>query len=154
MGSWSLYVAIVVVSVGLYVHLSAPNGSLLWLMASVAVALLSQSVAGTMMPASHAGFVGAFLSVPFAMLASRVKTSHRASSCCWPRSGPWYPGAQLRRRRRGGRRGRRGQHHQPGGDRRGDPLLDRTGHPGRLGGVLHHRQPGCRGRKRWADRGG
>ncbi|MFN8071625.1 MAG: threonine/serine exporter family protein [Mycobacterium sp.] len=75
MGSWSLYVAIVVVSVGLYVYLSAPNGSLLWLMASVAVALLSQSVAGTMMPASHAGFVGAFLSVPFAMLASRVKTS-------------------------------------------------------------------------------
>lgn len=75
MGGWSLYVAIVVVSVGLYIYLSAPNGSLLWLMASVAVALLSQAVAGTMMPASHAGFVGAFLSVPFAMLASRVKTS-------------------------------------------------------------------------------
>lgn len=75
MGSWSLYVAIVVVSVGLYVYLSAPPGSLLWLMASIAVALLAQAAAGTMMSASHSGFVGAFLSVPFAMLASRIKTS-------------------------------------------------------------------------------
>lgn len=75
MGDWALYVAIVVVSVGLYVYLSAPPGSLLWLMAAVAVALLAQSAAATVMPASHSGFVGAFVSVPFAMLASRVKTS-------------------------------------------------------------------------------
>lgn len=75
MGDWALYVAIVVVSVGLFVYLSAPPGSLLWLTAAVAVALLAQSAAGTVMPASHSGFVGAFLAVPFAMLASRVKTS-------------------------------------------------------------------------------
>lgn len=75
MGDWALYVAIVVVSVGLYVYLSAPPGSLLWLMASVAVALLAQSAAALVMPASHSGFVGAFLAVPFAMLASRIKTS-------------------------------------------------------------------------------
>ena len=33
MGSWALYAAIVVVALGLYVYLSAPPGSLLWLMA-------------------------------------------------------------------------------------------------------------------------
>jgi uncharacterized membrane protein YjjP (DUF1212 family) len=75
MGAWSLYVAIVVVSVGLYIYLSAPPGSLVWLMASIAVALLAQAAAGTVMSASHSGFVGAFLSVPFAMLASRIKSS-------------------------------------------------------------------------------
>lgn len=75
MGGWSLYVAIVVVSAGLYVYLSAPPGSLFWLMASIGVALLAQAAAGKFMSASHSGFVGAFLSVPFAMLAARIKTS-------------------------------------------------------------------------------
>lgn len=75
MGPWSLYVAIVVVSVGLYIYLSAPSGSLFWLMASIGVALLAQAAAGTVMSASHSGFVGAFLSVPFAMLAARIKIS-------------------------------------------------------------------------------
>ena len=75
MGDWSLYVAIVVVSVGLYIYLSAPPGSLFWLMASIAVALLAQAGAGKFMSASHSGFVGAFMSVPFAMLAARIKTS-------------------------------------------------------------------------------
>ena len=75
MGPWSLYVAIVVVSIGLYVYLSAPPGSLFWLMAAIAVALLAQSAAAQVMSASHSGFVGAFLSVPFAMLAARIKTS-------------------------------------------------------------------------------
>ena len=75
MGSWSLYLAIVVVSIGLYVYLSAPPGSLFWLMASVAVALLSQAAAGTVVSPSRSGFVGAFLSVPFALLAARIRTS-------------------------------------------------------------------------------
>ena len=35
----------------------------------------TQAAAGTVMSASHSGFVGAFLSVPFAMLAARIKTS-------------------------------------------------------------------------------
>ncbi len=34
MGSWSLYVAIIVVAIGLYVYLSAPRGSLIWLAAA------------------------------------------------------------------------------------------------------------------------
>ena len=31
MGGWSLYVAVIVISIGLYIYLSAPKGSLLWL---------------------------------------------------------------------------------------------------------------------------
>jgi uncharacterized membrane protein YjjB (DUF3815 family) len=43
--------------------------------AAVSVALLAQKAADTVMSSSHAGFVGAFVAVPFALLASRVKTS-------------------------------------------------------------------------------
>ena len=39
------------------------------------VALLAQAAAGTVMSASHSGFVGAIVAVPFAMLAARIKTS-------------------------------------------------------------------------------
>lgn len=75
MGSWSLYVAIVVVAVGLYVYLSAPPASLPWLIAAIGVALVAQQLAAKVMPDSHTGFVGAALVVPFAMLAARIKTS-------------------------------------------------------------------------------
>lgn len=75
MGSWSLYVATVVVAVGLYVYLSAPRGSLPWLIAAIGVALIAQALAGKVMPDSHTGFVGALLVVPFAMLSARIKTS-------------------------------------------------------------------------------
>jgi hypothetical protein len=75
MGEWALYVAIVVVASGLYVYLSAPKGSLPWLMAAIAVALIGQQVGGLALPASYSGAVGAFLVVPFAMLASRLRSS-------------------------------------------------------------------------------
>ncbi|MBB5165585.1 threonine/serine exporter family protein [Mycobacterium sp. AZCC_0083] len=75
MGSWALYVAIVVVALGLYVYLSAPKGSLLWLIAAIGVALIGQQVGGLELPASYSGAVGAFLVVPFAMLASRIRSS-------------------------------------------------------------------------------
>ena len=78
MGAWSLYVAIVVVAVGLYVYLSAPRGSLIWLVAAIGVALVGQAVAGRFVAAAYSGFIGAFLSVPFAMLAARIKTSSSA----------------------------------------------------------------------------
>ena len=75
MGSWSLYAAVVVVSVGLYIYLSAPKGSLLWLMLAVGVALIGQKVGTLFMSPTHAGALGAFLVVPFAMLGARIKTS-------------------------------------------------------------------------------
>jgi uncharacterized membrane protein YjjP (DUF1212 family) len=75
MGYWALYAAIVVVAVGLYVYLSAPRGSLIWLMAAIGVALVGQQVGGLELPASYSGVVGAFLVVPFAMIASRIKSS-------------------------------------------------------------------------------
>jgi uncharacterized membrane protein YjjB (DUF3815 family) len=75
MGAWSLYAAVVVISVGLYIYLSAPRGSLLWLMAAIAVALLGQALGGLVLSPTHSGAVGAFLVVPFSMLAARIKTS-------------------------------------------------------------------------------
>jgi uncharacterized membrane protein YjjB (DUF3815 family) len=75
MGGWSLYVAVVVISIGLYIYLSAPKGSLLWLVAAIGVALVGQKVGGVFLSPTHSGAVGAFLVVPFAMLASRIKTS-------------------------------------------------------------------------------
>ena len=75
MGPWSLPLAIVVVSIGLYIYLSAPRGSLLWLMAAIGVVLLAQAGAGHFMAASYSGFIGAIVAVPFSMLASRIKTS-------------------------------------------------------------------------------
>ena len=75
MGMWALYVGIVVVAMGLYVYLSAPPGSLPWLVAAVGVALIGQQVGGLVLPASYSGAVGAFLVVPFAMVASRIRSS-------------------------------------------------------------------------------
>jgi uncharacterized membrane protein YjjP (DUF1212 family) len=74
-GPWGFYVAILVVALGLYVYLSAPRGSFLWLVAAIAVALVGQAIAGKFVAAAYSGFIGAFLTVPFAMLASRIKTS-------------------------------------------------------------------------------
>ncbi|MEI6251861.1 MAG: threonine/serine exporter family protein [Mycobacteriaceae bacterium] len=75
MGPWSLYVSIIIVAVGLFIYLSAPRGSLFWLMAAIAVAILGQKAAQTFMSASHSGFVGAVLAVLFAMLATRIRTA-------------------------------------------------------------------------------
>jgi uncharacterized membrane protein YjjP (DUF1212 family) len=75
MGAWSLYVAIVVVSIGLYFYLSAPRGSLIWMMAAIGVALIGQLVGGIVLSSSTSGAVGAFLVVPFALVASRIKTA-------------------------------------------------------------------------------
>jgi uncharacterized membrane protein YjjP (DUF1212 family) len=75
MGGWALYVAVVVIGIGLYIYLSAPHGSLVWLIVAVGVALIGQKVGGLFLSPTHSGAVGAFLVVPFAMLAARVKTS-------------------------------------------------------------------------------
>jgi uncharacterized membrane protein YjjP (DUF1212 family) len=75
MGGWSLYVAVIVVGIGLYIYLSAPKGSLVWLMLAIGVALIGQKVGGLFLSPIHAGAIGAFLVVPFATLGARIKTS-------------------------------------------------------------------------------
>ncbi len=79
MGAWSLYASIVVIAVGLYVYLSAPRGSLLWLVLIIAVATLTQTVAGLVLNAAHSGFIAAAVAIPFALLASRLKGAPPAS---------------------------------------------------------------------------
>lgn len=75
MGPWSLYLAIFVIGIGLYIYLSAPPGSLGWLTAAVGVALLGQQFGGLFLSDAHSGAVGAFLVVPFAMLAARIRSA-------------------------------------------------------------------------------
>ena len=72
LGPWSLYASIVVIAVGLYFYLSAPRGSLIWLTVVIAVATLTQTVAGLVLNPGHSGFIGAMVAIPFAVLASRV----------------------------------------------------------------------------------
>ena len=77
MGAWSLYLAIVVVGLGLSVYLSAPRGSLFWLMAAIAAALLAQQWATKCFSTTHP--------------ASSAR-SCRWSSRWWPpRSGAPHP---------------------------------------------------------------
>ena len=73
MGPWSLYASIAVVAVGLYFYLSAPRGSLPWLLVVIAVATLAQTAAGLVLNSAHSGFVGAMVAIPFAVLASRLR---------------------------------------------------------------------------------
>jgi uncharacterized membrane protein YjjP (DUF1212 family) len=75
MGPWSLYLSIIVVAIGLFIYLSAPRGSLFWLTAAIAVAVLGQKLAESLMSSAHSGFVGAVLAVLFAMLCTRIRTA-------------------------------------------------------------------------------
>ena len=75
MGPWSLYLSIVIVAIGLFIYLSAPPGSLFWLTAAIAIAVLGQKLAESLMSSAHSGFFGAILAVLFAMLATRIRTA-------------------------------------------------------------------------------
>lgn len=74
-GPWALGVGIVAIGLGLYIYLSAPHGSLIWLVLAVGVALIGQALAAKFVGPAYSGFFGAFLSVPFAMVATRIKTA-------------------------------------------------------------------------------
>ncbi len=74
-GLWAFCTSIVVIGVGLYIYLSAPRGSLLWLIAAVAVALLGQKLGELFLSPAHAGALGAALVMPFALLAAQLKTA-------------------------------------------------------------------------------
>jgi len=73
MGPWGFYAAILVIGVGLYIYLSAPRGSLVWLTLAVGVALIGQKVGGLFLTPAHAGALGAALVLPFALIAARLK---------------------------------------------------------------------------------
>lgn len=75
MGPVSFYVAIVIIAVGLYMYLSAPRGSLIWLIAAMAVALIGQKLGGLFLSTEYTGAVGALLVFPFAVVAAKMKTA-------------------------------------------------------------------------------
>ena len=73
MGSWSFFVSIAVIAVGLYLYLSAPPGSLVWLLLIIAIAMLTQSAAGLVLNSAHSGFAGAIVAIPLAMFFARIR---------------------------------------------------------------------------------
>ena len=73
MGPWSLYVSIVVIAVGLYIYLSAPPGSLIWLLLVIGVSMLVQNLAGLVLNTAHSGFLAAAVAIPLAVLAAKIK---------------------------------------------------------------------------------
>ncbi len=75
MGEWALYAAVVVMAIGFYLFLSAPPGSLIWLVLAIGVALIGQHLGGLFLDRSLAGSIGAFAVVPVAMFASRFKSA-------------------------------------------------------------------------------
>jgi hypothetical protein len=75
MGPWSFYVSIAVIAVGLYIYLSAPKGSLVWLLLTIGVAMGAQAVAGLVLNSAHSGFIGAMVAIPFAMMTARITTA-------------------------------------------------------------------------------
>jgi uncharacterized membrane protein YjjP (DUF1212 family) len=77
-GPWAFYAAIVVVGIGLYIYLSAPPGSLVWLIVAIAVALLGQKFGELFLSPAHAGALGAALVLPFAVLAAQLRTAPTA----------------------------------------------------------------------------
>ncbi len=106
MGPWSLYASIAVVALGLYFYLSAPRGSLPWLLVVIAVATLAQTAAGLVLNSAHSGFVGAMVAIPFAVLASRLRgapgsapRAPRPNTCPSPH-GPTSPAPTPRREAR------------------------------------------------------
>ena len=66
---------IVVIGIGLFIYLSAPRGSLLWVTAAVAVALIGQKIGGLFLSSAHSGALGALLVFPFAVAAAKLKTA-------------------------------------------------------------------------------
>ncbi|MCW1959636.1 MAG: threonine/serine exporter family protein [Mycobacterium sp.] len=79
MGWWSAYAAVVVIAVGLSLYLSAPRGSLPWLVLVIGVSMLAQSLAGLVLNAAHSGFIAAMVAIPFAVLCARIRTAPPAS---------------------------------------------------------------------------
>ena len=75
LGSWSAYAAVLVIAVGLYLYLSAPRGSLVWLVLVIGVSMLAQNLAGLILNQGHSGFIGAMVAIPFSVLCSRIRTA-------------------------------------------------------------------------------
>jgi hypothetical protein len=121
----------VVIAIGLYIYLSAPKGSLVWLVLAVGVALIGQQLGGLFLSPTHSGAVGAFLVVPFAMLGARVKTSPPAIVMMLAAFWALVPGAlsfqELGRAAAGG-----GERHRDARYNCRRDLLDRPRHSDRL----------------------
>jgi uncharacterized membrane protein YjjP (DUF1212 family) len=74
-GPLAVAMAVVAMAVGFYLFLSAPAGSLVWLVIAIGVAIVGQWLGGFVLARPLAGSVGAFAVVPVAMISSTFKTA-------------------------------------------------------------------------------
>ena len=151
MGAWSLYVAIAVVAVGLYVYLSAPRGSLIWLTLAIAVALVGQAVAAKVRRGS---VFGVHRRVPVRAVRHAGGADQDLTLGGRDDVGRLLvPGAGRAELRVGdpGRHGRQRRGGQPRGDGRSDPL-HRPRHRRRVERLPHQSTADCRGRRDWPNR--
>jgi len=79
LGPWAAYASVLVIAVGLYLYLSAPRGSLLWLVLTIGVSTVVQNIAGLLLNAAHSGFFAAMVGIPFAVLVGRLRSSPPAA---------------------------------------------------------------------------
>lgn len=77
-GSLAVAMAVVAMAVGFYLFLSAPAGSLIWLVIAIGVAIVGQWLGGFVLSRPLAGSVGAFAVVPVAMISSTFTTAPSA----------------------------------------------------------------------------
>lgn len=64
--AWVPWAGVVVFGVGMYLHLSAPRHSFLWMLVVLLLAFAAQQLAARFMPSEVSGFFGTFVATPLA----------------------------------------------------------------------------------------
>jgi len=68
---WVPWAGVVVFGVGMYLHLSAPRNSFVWMLLVLLVAFAAQQLAARFIPSEVSGFFGTFVATPLAYLIHR-----------------------------------------------------------------------------------
>jgi uncharacterized membrane protein YjjP (DUF1212 family) len=93
LGSWAPWVGVLIFGLGIYVHNSAPERSLLWLLIVLFSAWIGQLAGREILDASLSGFFGAAVMVPVAHLVARARSAPPAHVMFLPAFWLLVPGA-------------------------------------------------------------
>jgi uncharacterized membrane protein YjjP (DUF1212 family) len=93
LADWAPWVGVLVFGLGIYVHNSAPRGSLLWLLVVLFAAWTGQVAGKEMLDATLSGFVGAAVTVPVAHLVAHARSAPPAHVMFLPAFWLLVPGA-------------------------------------------------------------
>jgi uncharacterized membrane protein YjjP (DUF1212 family) len=79
LGWWAGLVGVGLVALGFVLFMSAPRGAFLWIAVSLAVCYGAQALGAVTLGPALSGFLGAVVVAPFALIATRFRTSPPAS---------------------------------------------------------------------------